>query len=99
VLVDRGDAAIGMGVPPLLGAAARGEDPYRGKKIDSLRALAGNMSHTVLHFYVAADSQFARMTLDEILRGRKPIRLAIPRPGSSDVWVMERMMAMTMWIA
>ena len=92
VLVDRGDAAIGMGVPPLLGAAARGEDPYRGKKIDSLRALAGNMSLTVLHFYVAADSQFARMTLDEILRGRKSIRLAIPRPGSSDVWVMERMM-------
>jgi uncharacterized protein len=92
VLVDRGDVEIGMGLPPLLGAAERGDDPYRGKPIASLRALAGNMSLTVLHFYVAADSPFARMTLEEIFRSKKPIRLAIPRPGSSDVWVLEKMM-------
>lgn len=92
VLVDRGDAAIGMGLPPLLGAAASGEEPYRGKRMAGLRALAGNMSLTVVHFYVAADSPFARMSLEEIFRGRKPIRLAIPRPGSSDVWVLDKMM-------
>jgi TRAP transporter TAXI family solute receptor len=92
VLVDRGDAEIGMGLPPLLAAATRGENPYRGQRMGRLRALAGNMSPTVLHFYVAADSPFAKMTLDEIFRGRKPIRLAIPRLGSSDVWVLEKMM-------
>jgi uncharacterized protein len=92
VRVGRGDANIGMGLPPLLAAAVRGEDPYRGKTMENLRALAGNMSPTVFHFYVAADSPFARMTLDEIFRARKPIRLAIPRPGTSDVWVLEKIM-------
>ena len=83
VLVERGDAQIGLGLPPLLGAAARGEDPYRGKTLGGLRAIAGNMSVNVLHFYLAADSPFANMTLEEIFRGRKPIRLAIPKPGTS----------------
>jgi TRAP-type uncharacterized transport system substrate-binding protein len=92
VLVYRGEAAIGLGLPPLLTAATRGEDPYRGKRMESLRALAGNMSLTVLHVYLAADSRFAAMTLDEIFRRRAPIRLAIPRPGTSDVWLLEKMM-------
>jgi TRAP transporter TAXI family solute receptor len=92
VRVNRGDAKIGMGLPPLLTAAVRGEDPYRGKTMENLRGLAGNMSETVFHFYVAADSPFARMTLDEIFRGRKPIRLAIPKPGTSDVWILDKIM-------
>jgi TRAP transporter TAXI family solute receptor len=91
VLVDKGDAAIGLGLPPLLGAALQGQDPYR-RKMESIRALAGNMSPTVLHFYVAADSALAKLTLEEIVRGRKPIRLAIPKPGTSDIWVLEKIM-------
>src|SRR5213593_4947933 len=31
VLVQKGDAEIGMGLPPLLDAAMKGEDPYLGK--------------------------------------------------------------------
>ena len=92
LLVDKGDAEIGLGVPPLLVAAARADDPYRNRHMASLRALAGNMSPTVLHFYVAADSAFAKLTLDEIFREMKPIRLAIPKPGTSDVWVLEKIM-------
>lgn len=92
VLVDKGDAAIGLGLPPLLSAAVRGEEPYRARKMESLRALAGNMSPTVLHFYVAADSVLAKLTLEEIFRGKKPIRLAIPKPGTSDIWVLEKIM-------
>jgi hypothetical protein len=92
VLVEKGDAEIGMGLPPLLGAAARGEDPYPGQKHESLRALAGNMSLNTFHFYVAADSEYAKMTMDDIFRGKKPIRLAISKPGSSDVWVFEKVM-------
>jgi uncharacterized protein len=91
VLVDKGDAAIGLGLPPLLGAALEGQDPYR-RKMESIRALAGNMSPNVLHFYVAADSALAKLTLEEIFRGKKPIRLAIPKPGTSDIWVLERIM-------
>jgi uncharacterized protein len=92
VLVDKGDAEIGLGLPPLLAAAGRAEDPYRTRKLMSLRALAGNMSFTFFHFYVAADSTLAKLTLEEIFRGKKPIRLAIPKPGTSDVWVLEKMM-------
>ena len=92
VLVDSGEAEIGMGLPPLLGAAVRGEDPYPGKKHESLRALAGNMSLNTFHFYVAADSEYAKMSMDDIFRGKKPIRLAISKPGSSDVWVFEKVM-------
>src|SRR5262245_25493410 len=92
MLVEKGEADLGMGLPPLLGAATRGEDPYQGQKMDNLRALAGNMSLNTFHFYVAADSPFAKMTMDEIFRGKKPIRLAISKPGSSDVWVFEKVM-------
>src|SRR5712692_5155131 len=91
-LVEKGEAELGMGLPPLLGAAQRGEDPYPGQKMEHLRALAGNMSLNTFHFYVAADSPFAKMTMDEIFRGKKPIRLAISKPGSSDVWVFEKVM-------
>jgi uncharacterized protein len=35
VLVDKGDAAIGLGLPSLLGAAVRGEDPYSRRKMES----------------------------------------------------------------
>lgn len=93
VLVYRGDAEIGLGLPPLLGAAARGEDPYRHRKPENLRALVGNMSLTFLHFYVGADLVLAKLTLDEIFRPKRPIRLAIPKPGTSDVWVLEKIMA------
>ncbi|MEK8036745.1 MAG: TAXI family TRAP transporter solute-binding subunit [candidate division NC10 bacterium] len=92
VLVEKGDADLGMGLPPLLGAAVRGEDPYPGQKHPALRAIAGNMSLNTFHFYVAADSDFAKLSMEEIFKGKKPIRLAISKPGSSDVWVFEKVM-------
>ena len=92
VLVGKGYVEIGLGLPPLLEAATRGDEPYRGRRLENLRGLAGNMSLNVFHIYVAVDSPFAKMTLEEIFRERKPIRLAIPRPGTSDVWLLEKMM-------
>ena len=93
VLLSRGDAGVGMGMPLLLGAALGGEDPYVGRKMEGLRGLAGNVSLNVFHFYVAADSRFAGMTIDEIVSSRRPIRLAISRPGTADVWGMEKILA------
>src|SRR5256712_7524069 len=40
VLVQKGDAEIGMGLPPLLDAAMKGQDPYPGHKLAAHRALA-----------------------------------------------------------
>ena len=91
-LVEKGDAQIGMGMPPLLGAAARGEDPYAGRPMDSLRALAGNMSLNVFHFYVATDLALAGKTMEHVFSARHPIRLAISRPGTADIWVLEKIM-------
>jgi TRAP transporter TAXI family solute receptor len=93
VLLSRGDAGVGMGMPLLLGAAQGGNDPYLGRKMEGLRGLAGNVSLNVFHFYVAANSAFAAMTVDEIVGGRKPIRLAISRPGTADVWGMEKILS------
>src|SRR5437867_2894031 len=92
VLVQKGDAEIGMGLPPLLDAAMKGEDPYQLHKMPDLRALAGNMSLNTFHFYVGAETPYASMTMDEIFKGKKPIRLAISKPGSSDVWIFEKVM-------
>jgi uncharacterized protein len=58
----------------------------------SLQALAGSMSVNFFHLYVAADLAIAKLSLEEIFRGKKPIRLAIPKPGTSDVWVFEKIM-------
>jgi TRAP transporter TAXI family solute receptor len=93
VLVQKGDAELGMGLPPLLQLAINGDpETYKGQKMPDLRALAGNMSLNTFHFYVAADSPYASMSMEEVVRGKKPIRLAISKPGSSDVWVFERVM-------
>jgi TRAP transporter TAXI family solute receptor len=92
VLVQKGEVEIGMGLPPLLDAGLKGEDPYTGQKMPDLRAIAGNMSLNTFHFYVGEETPYAKMTLEEIFKGRKPIRLAISKPGSSDVWVFEKVM-------
>lgn len=40
VLVGKGYLEIRLGLPPLLGAVTRGDDPYRGKRFENLRGLA-----------------------------------------------------------
>jgi hypothetical protein len=92
VLVQKGEVEIGMGLPPLLDAALKGEDPYKGQSLPDLRAIAGNMSLNTFHFYVGEETPYAKMTVEEIIKGKKPIRLAISKPGSSDVWVFEKVM-------
>ena len=77
-LVQSGDVDLGMGLPPLLDAALRGEDLYQGKPMPDPRALAGNMSLTTFHVYVGDDTPFAKMTMDDIFRGKKPSRAAVP---------------------
>lgn len=92
VLVQKGEADLGMGLPPLLQAASNGQDPYKGQKMPDLRAVAGNMSLNTFHFYVGVDTPYASMSMEEIFKGKKPIRIAISKPGSSDVWVFEKLM-------
>lgn len=82
-------AEIGWGLPFLNAAAYRGMAPFE-KPLEELRALAGGMSMNYFHFYVDADSPLN--TMDEIFGQKKKLRLAISQAGSSDTWVLERVL-------
>jgi TRAP transporter TAXI family solute receptor len=87
VVASKG-AEIGWGLPFLNAAAYKGMEPFE-KKLEDLRALAGGMSMNYFHFYVDAESPHNSM--DEIF-GQKKMRIAISQAGSSDTWVLERVL-------
>jgi TRAP transporter TAXI family solute receptor len=91
-IIDKGDAEIGWGLPPILNAALTGDDPYPGKKHPNLRAVAGGMSINTFHFFVAEDGPYKGMSMDDVFRGKKPIRLAISPSGTSDEWVFRKVL-------
>lgn len=88
VVASKG-AEIGWGLPFLNAAAYKGLAPFE-KPLEELRALAGGMSMNYFHFYVNADSPLNSM--DEIFGQKKKVRLAISQAGSSDTWVLERVL-------
>jgi TRAP transporter TAXI family solute receptor len=95
-LIDKGDAELGWGLPPVLNAAWNGEDPYDapphgGKKMQNLRAVAGGMSVNTFHFYVGAETPFK--TMDEIFKQKKAIRIAVSPAGTSDEWVFRKVLS------
>lgn len=88
-LVASKGAEIGWGLPFLNAAAFKGMAPFE-KPLADLRALAGGMSMNYFHFYIDADSPLN--TMDEIFGQKKKLRLAISQAGSSDTWVLERVL-------
>jgi hypothetical protein len=88
VVASKG-AEIGWGLPFLNAAAYKGMEPFE-KPLEELRALAGGMSMNYFHFYVDAESPLNSM--DEIFGQKKKVRLAISQAGSSDTWVLERVL-------
>jgi TRAP transporter TAXI family solute receptor len=88
VVASKG-AEIGWGLPFLNAAAYKGMAPFE-KPLAELRALAGGMSMNYFHFYVDAESPLE--TMDEIFGQKKKVRLAISQAGSSDTWVLERVL-------
>lgn len=95
-IIDKGDAEVGWGLPPVLNAAWNGEDPYdkpphAGRKMQNLRAVAGGMSVNTFHFYVGAETPFK--TMDEVFKQKKPLRIAVSPAGTSDEWVFRKVLA------
>jgi uncharacterized protein len=88
VVASKG-AEIGWGLPFLNAAAYKGMEPFE-KKLEELRALAGGMSMNYFHFYVDAESPYN--TMDEIFGQKKKMRMAVSQAGSSDTWVLERVL-------
>jgi TRAP transporter TAXI family solute receptor len=93
-LIEKGDADMGWGLPPLLNAAWNAEDPYDkppyGKRMGNLRALAGGLSLNTFHFYVGAETPYK--TMDEIFKAKKAMRIAVSPVGTSDEWVFRKVL-------
>jgi len=88
-VISNGTVEMGFGLPFMNAAAYKGMDPFE-KPLKNLRALVGGMVMNYFHFYVGEDVAIASM--DEVFGQKKKLRLAVTQPGSSDVWVFERIL-------
>jgi len=88
-LISEGKMEMGFGLPFMNAAAYKGMDPFE-KPLKNLRALVGGMVMNYFHFYVGEDVPISSM--DEAFGQKKKLRLAVTQPGSSDVWVFERIL-------
>ena len=88
-VISNGSVEMGFGLPFMNAAAYQGLAPF-DKPLKNLRALAGGMVMNFFHFFVGED--VAINSMDEVFGQKKKIRLAITQPGSSDVWVFERVL-------
>jgi len=80
---------MGWGLPFMNAAAYKGMKPFDSPLTD-LRALAGGMSMNYFHLYLGAESPITSM--DEIFGQKKKVRFAISQAGSSDTWVLQRVL-------
>ncbi len=88
-VISAGSVDMGFGLPFMNAAAYKGMKPFK-KPLKNLRALAGGMIMNYFHFYVGDDSPIKSM--DQAFSGKAPFRLAVSQPGSSDVWVFDRVL-------
>lgn len=88
-VISAGSVEMGFGLPFINAAAYKGMPPFK-KPLKNLRALAGGMVMNFFHFYVGDDSPIK--TMDQAFGGKAPFRMAVSQPGSSDVWVFDRVL-------
>lgn len=88
-VISNGTVEMGFGLPFMNAAAYQGLDPFE-KPLKNLRALVGGMVMNYFHFYVGEDVPVNSM--DEVFGEKKKLRMAVTQPGSSDVWVFERIL-------
>jgi TRAP transporter TAXI family solute receptor len=88
-VISTGTVEMGFGLPFMNAAAYKGMAPFE-QPLTNLRALAGGMVMNFFHFYVGEEVPINSM--DEAFGEKKKIRMAITQPGSSDVWVFERVL-------
>ena len=88
-ILEAGSVDMAWGLPFMNAAAQEGIPPFDNKHTH-LRAIAGGMSESHLHFYLGEGVKYNSM--DEVFNGKNPVRLAISQPGSSDVWIFEKIL-------
>lgn len=89
--VDSGqEAELAWGLPPLVDAAMKGQDPYNAP-VKNVRAILAGMG--INHFHMIAGADTDIRSFEDIFGGKKPLKIALPTVGSSDEWVFRRIMA------
>jgi TRAP transporter TAXI family solute receptor len=88
-VISNGTVEMGFGLPFMNAAAYQGLAPFE-KPLKNLRALVGGMVMNYFHFYVGEEVPVNSM--DEVFGEKKKLRMAVTQPGSSDVWVFERIL-------
>ena len=88
-VISAGSVEMGFGLPFINAAAYKGMAPF-DRPLKNLRALAGGMVMNYFHFYVGSEVDIQSM--DEAFGKKKKLRMAVTQPGSSDVWVFERVL-------
>ena len=89
-LVNKNEVEIGWGLPPLIAAAARGEDPY-DQVYNNLRGVATDLGISYFHFIVGADTPF--QTIKDVFEAPRGTNITVSVVGSSDEWVFRKVMA------
>jgi TRAP transporter TAXI family solute receptor len=88
-VISNGTVEMGFGLPFINAAAFKGMNPFE-QPLKNLRALAGGMIMNYFHFYLGEEVPINSM--DEAFGQKKKLRMAVTQPGSSDVWVFERVL-------
>lgn len=89
LLVNKGECEIGWGLPPLVDAAIKGQDPYQ-EKAENIRGIATDLGISYFHFIVGANTPYK--SIKEVLGENKKINLTVSVVGSSDEWVFRKVL-------
>lgn len=91
VQVSSGDADLGWGITFVDKMALLGVPPLYEKPNPKVRSIGGYFGYYHIHFIASADRGITTVEeLANIINSGKPIRIAIPMKGTSDLPIIER---------
>ncbi len=88
--VASGQVELAWGLPPIVDAAIKGQEPY-DRPVQGVRAILAGLGVNTFHVAVAADSPLR--SFDDIFRSGRNLRITTPVVGSSDEWVFRKILA------
>ncbi|MBC7331237.1 MAG: TAXI family TRAP transporter solute-binding subunit [Synergistetes bacterium] len=92
--VSSGEADLGWGITFVDKMAYKGLQPLYKKAFPNVRAIGGYFGYYHIHFIAAAETGIKTVKeLADMVKAGKPIRIAIPMKGTSDLPLAERILA------
>ena len=82
---------IAFAFPPFTKACYTATNPYQNQKpYENLRAIGKGFGTTILQFVVDADAGIT--TVEEFIKNKKPLRIAVDRVGTTDEWIFSKVL-------